>query len=64
MAWEETRYPKSDQQKREALRRYYDLLFAKMLGVDRGIATLVEARRKAETATLTQTRIAPTIPNE
>ena len=60
-AWEETRYPKSDQQKRNALRRYYDLLFAKMLSMDQGIAPLVEERRKAETAMLTQTRIAPTV---
>ena len=63
-AWEETRYPKNDQQKRDALRRYYDLLFAKMLSMDRGIAPLVEERRKAETATLTQTRIAPTVRTE
>ena len=63
-AWEETRYPKSDQQKRDALRRYYDLLFAKMLGMDQGIAPLVEERRKAETALLTQTRIAPTVRTE
>lgn len=60
-AWEETRYPKSDQEKRDALRRYYDLLFAKMLSMDRGIAPLVEERRKAETSMLTQTRIAPTV---
>lgn len=59
--WEETRYPKSDQQKRDALRRYYGLLFAKMLSMDQGIAPLVEERRKAETAMLTQTRIAPTV---
>ena len=63
-AWEQTRYPRSDQEKRDALRRYYDLLFAKMLSADRGIAPLVEERRKTETATLTQTRIAPTVPNE
>ena len=64
LAWEETRYPKSDQEKRDALRRYYDLLFAKMLSVDRGIAALVEERRKAGTAMLVQTRIAPTVRNE
>lgn len=63
-AWEETRFPKSDQQKRDALRRYYDLLFAKMLSVDRGISPLVEDRRKAGAAALTQTRIAPTVPND
>ena len=63
-AWEETRYPRSDQQKRDALLRYYDLLYAKMLGMDRGIAPLVEERRKAETAMLRQTRIAPTVRSE
>ncbi len=63
-AWEYTRYPKTDEEKRQALRRYYDLLFAQMLAVDRGIAPLVEKSRKSEIATLTQTRIAPTVPNE
>ena len=63
-AWERTRNPESDQQKRDTLRRYYDLLFEKMLGMDRGIAPLVEARRKAETAALTQKIIAPTIRND
>lgn len=63
-AWEYTRYPKTDEEKRQALRRYYDLLFTQMLAVDRGIAPLVEKSRKSETGTLTQTRIAPTVPNE
>ena len=63
-AWEYTRYPKTDEEKRQALRRYYDLLFTQMLAVDRGIAPLVEKSRKSEIATLTQTRIAPTVPNE
>ena len=63
-AWEATRYPRNDQQKRQAMKRYYDLLFAKMLSLDRGIATLVEERRKAETAILTQTHIAPTVVSE
>ena len=64
VAWEQTRYPKNDQQKRDTLKRYYELLFAKMVSVDRGIAKLVEERRKAEAASLTQTHIAPTIPIE
>lgn len=63
-AWERTRHPESDQQKRDTLRRYYDLLFEKMLGMDRGIAPLVEASRKAGTAALTQKIIAPTIRND
>ena len=60
-AWEDSRDAKNDYGKRQALKRYYDLLFAKMLSADRGIAPLVEQRRKAETAALTQTRIAPTV---
>ncbi len=63
-AWEYTRYPKTDEEKRQALRRYYDLLFTQMIAVDRGIAPLVEKSRKTGIATLTQTRIAPTVPNE
>ncbi len=63
-AWEETRYPKCDQDKRDALRRYYEILFSKMVSMDRGIAPLVEERRKAETFPLTQTRIAPTVRND
>ena len=63
-AWEYSRYPKTDEEKRQALRRYYDLLFSQMIALDRGIAPLVEKTRKAETAALTQTKIAPTVPNE
>ena len=63
-AWEYSRYPKTDEEKRQALRHYYDLLFSQMVALDRGIAPLVEKARKAETAVLTQTKIAPTVPNE
>lgn len=63
-AWEYSRYPKTDEEKRQALRHYYDLLFSQMLAVDRGIAPLVEKSRKAQTAALTQSKIAPTVPNE
>ena len=63
-AWDDSRGAKTDHEKRQALKRYYDLLFAKMLGVDRGIAALVEQRRKTETAALTQRQIAPTVATE
>ena len=63
-AWEYSRYPKTDDEKRKALRRYYDLLFSQMVALDRGIAPLVEKSRQFETAVLTQTKIAPTVPNE
>jgi hypothetical protein len=64
VAWEDSRNAKTDHTKRLILKRYYDLLFARMLTTDRGIAPLVEKQRKADTAMLTQTRIAPTVPTE
>lgn len=63
-AWEDSRNTGTDLEKRQALKRYYDLLFAKMLGADRGIAALVEEKRKARTGALTQVRIAPTVAGE
>ena len=63
-AWDDSRDAKTDLQKRQTLRRYYDVLFAQMLSVDRGIAPLVEQRHKAENARLTQSRIAPTVESE
>jgi hypothetical protein len=63
-AWDATRYRKNDDHKRRALKRYYDVLFTKMLSVDRGIAPLIEKRRTIEIAALTQKLIAPTVPNE
>ena len=63
-AWDDSRDAKTDHDKRQALKRYYGVLFAQMLTVDRGIAPLVEERRKAEFAGLTQTHIAPTVPSE
>jgi hypothetical protein len=63
-AWDDSRAARTDYAKRAALKRYYELLYAKMLTVDRDIAPLVDQRRKAGIATLTQTQIAPTVPNE
>jgi hypothetical protein len=63
-AWDSSRNLKTDYAKRQALKHYYDVLFAQMLVVDRGIAPLVEQRRKTEIAGLTQTQIAPTVPRE
>ena len=63
-AWDDSRDAKTDLRKRLALQRYYAVLFAQMLTVDRGIALLVDQRHKAETARLTQTHIAPTIETE
>lgn len=63
-AWDDSRDAKTDLRKRETLKHYYDVLFAKMLAVDRGIALLVDQRHKAENTRLTQTQIAPTVPTE
>lgn len=63
-AWEVSRDAKTDHEKRQSLKRYYAVLYAQMLAVDRGIAPLVQERRKAEFAALTQTQIAPTVPTE
>jgi hypothetical protein len=63
-AWDESRASTTDHGKRQALKRYQDLLFTKMLSIDKGIAPLVDQRRKAERALLEQTRIAPTVLSE
>jgi len=63
-AWEATRSPRNDEQRRKTLKHYYDVLFSRMLSMDRGIASLVEERHKAANAALTQKLIAPTVPNE
>ena len=63
-AWDESRAARTDHGKRQALKRYQSFLFAKMLSFDRGIAPLVEQRRKAENFLLEQTHIAPTVPFE
>lgn len=60
-AWDDSREAKTDLRKRQTLRRYYDVLFAQMVSVDRGIAPFVEQRHQAENARLTQSRIAPTV---
>jgi len=63
-AWNDSRTARTEEGKRKALRRYQDLLFAKMLSTDRGIASLVEQRRKALKPMLEQTHLTPTIPIE
>jgi hypothetical protein len=61
-AWESSRGTRTDHEKRQALKHYYEVLFAHMIAVDRGVAPLAEKQLKAETGTLTQTHIAPTVP--
>ena len=61
-AWVESRDAKTDYAKRQALKRYYDTLFGKILAIDRGVAPLVAQYREQKGASLEQVRIAPTIP--
>ena len=61
-AWEESRDAKTDYAKRQALKRYYDTLFGKMLAIDSGIAPLVAQYREQKGASLEQIQIAPTVP--
>jgi hypothetical protein len=60
--WEESRRVPTDGQKRDALRRYYTLLYKRMLSIDRGIAALVQERQRVSLHRLDQTRIEPTDP--
>lgn len=61
-AWEDSRVAKTDYAKRQALKRYYDTLFGKVLAIDRGIAPLVAQYREQKGASLEQVQIAPTVP--
>lgn len=60
--WEESRVAVTDYDKREALKGYYELLFKRMLALDKGIAPLVEDRKQYNLRRLSQTRIEPTDP--
>jgi hypothetical protein len=62
--WEESRVAVTDFDKREALKSYYQLLFKRMLSLDKGIAPLVEDRKRYSLRRLDQTRIEPTDPLE
>lgn len=60
-AWAESRAAKTDFAKRDAMRRYYKALFAKMLKSDKRIAKLVDERQHNSLRRLDQTRIEPTV---
>ena len=60
--WAESRKAKTDYEKREALRRYYTALYKRVTAFDRGIAPLVEERKRVALRKLDQTRIDPTDP--
>jgi hypothetical protein len=61
-AWDRSRAAATDYEKRTALKSYYDALFRRMLAIDRGIAPLVDGRRRDQTGSLEQMQIAPTVP--
>ena len=60
-AWEDSREAKTDFDKREAMKRYYNTLYKKMLALDKGIAPLVTERQRVALHRLDQTRVEPTI---
>lgn len=59
-AWDESRRARTDLEKRNALKRYYDALLSRMTSLDPGIAPLIAERRKFERTALEQLKIAPT----
>lgn len=62
--WEESREAETDFEKRDALRRYYDTLYKRMLSFDKSLKPLVEERRRVSLRRLDQNRIDPTDPLE
>jgi hypothetical protein len=60
--WAESRVARTDYEKRETLKAYYTALYRKMLAMDKGIATIVEERKRVALGKLSQTRIDPTDP--
>jgi hypothetical protein len=58
--WEESRQARTDFEKRDALRRYYKTLYARILTMDKALAPIVEERQRTSLRRLDQTRIAPT----
>jgi hypothetical protein len=61
-AWEESRVAVTDYDKRAALKSYYQMLFKRMLALDKGIAPIVDDRQRYQLRRLEQTRIDPTDP--
>jgi hypothetical protein len=59
-AWEDSRVAKTDFDKREAMKRYYNTLYKKMLALDKSIAPLVTERQRVALHRLDQTRVEPT----
>ena len=60
--WQESREVPTDGQKRDALKRYYTLLYKRIISIDKGIVPLVQERQRVSMRRLEQTRIEPTDP--
>ena len=52
----------TDYEKRDALRRYYNTLYKRIVSFDKGLKTLVDERQRLSLRRLDQTRIDPTDP--
>lgn len=62
--WQESREATTDYLKRDALRRYYKLLYQRILKHDKGLSPLVEERQRVSLRRLDQTRVEPTDPTD
>ncbi len=62
-AWDASRAARTDYAKRGALTRYYELVRAKVLSLDRGVASVLEERHAFTMKRLAQTRVSATQPN-
>ena len=61
-AWDESRVAKTDYAKREALKRYHELIRTKVLALDPGVAPILNERYAYSMRLLSQTRVEPTDP--
>ncbi len=60
--WDSAAKAKTDFEKREALKRYYKLLYARILKIDASVKSVVTLRQASSLHRLEQTRIDPTEP--
>jgi hypothetical protein len=60
--WEKSLQARTDLEKREALKRHYQLLFARMTKIDGSLKKLIDERKLLALRRLEQTRIASTEP--
>lgn len=60
--WERAQAATTEYEKREALKSYYKLLYARMSKLDRSVIKLIDQRQQLSLRRLEQTRIDPTEP--